>query len=445
MQNKLKSMATATLACSFLVAVAPLCSAKKTLTWFMDTTAAWKTLATRFEKQNPGVRVQLIYGNQDKFYTMITAGLMPDVWGPWGTVGMKADVNRNWALDLSPYIVRDGKSMDIADFFPGLMREFRVNGKFYSLPIFSYVDYYFYNTDMYAQAGLAPPPTDASDKSWNWDRMVLNAQKMTKATGDKLTVAGVDFARAFGPFPNWYHLWGAKLYSKETLASSVPQTMDFDSKEMVTAFTKVWELIYKYNVARPAAGGFDTGKVASNIDWGWSIGGCMMNSKLKWAIAPLPWAVTNSGTLWPDGWRIGKVSKNRELAWTFVKFLCSKESMQLLATEKKWPYTGSPLARKSLFSEYLGRNIGRATGMDPAVVYDVHAQGDEVGVVKYGETVCLHVDLSADVEAILNRMFANKLSPTQTAQQLQSKVDKALPILFKRWLRNIEFSGAEKR
>lgn len=419
--------------------------AKKTLKFWVPSGYTWKQMETKFEKENKNVDIQIVSGGLDKFYTMITAGLMPDIWGPWDTPGITADVNRNWALDLGPFIKRDGKAMKIDDFFPGLMRQFRVRGRQYSLPIFSYADWYFYNTDLYAQAGLQPPPLNAKDKSWNWDKMILNAQKTTKiGANGRFTQAGLEFSRDFSCTPNWVHLWGVPLYSKEALQTSIPQNVNLDGPEMQNALTKMWELIHKYRVVSPGSMGFSGGKVAGSIEHGWNVKYIMLVKKLKWAIAPLPWAVTNSGTLWPDGWRISRICKDKELAWKFVKFLCAPENMRLIISDPKGQYPGTAVARKSVFEETLGRDISRVTGMKPGDVFRVQEQMDDVGIVKESETICLHTDLSTQyIEPILTQVWSNKLSPRQGTAKLQEAVNKAMPVLFKRWMRNVKYTGVD--
>jgi ABC-type glycerol-3-phosphate transport system substrate-binding protein len=420
---------------------------KTTIRWWMGNAggiAVWQNLAKEYEKQNPKIDIVLVQGELDKFYTMATAGLMPDLWGPWSNAGIRADVNRNWATELTPYIQRDGKAMDISDFFPGLMREFRVNGKQYSLPIFNYQDCFFYNTELYAQAGLVPPPLDSNDKSWTWDRMVLNAKKMTKIgnTG-KITVAGVDFKRDLTWNPGYLSIWGAHPYSETALKSSVPQEVNWDSKEMLTGFTKAQDLIYKEHVANATEGGFETGKVGQRITVGWNIGDYIQAKKLKWAIVNNPWGVSNQGAMWPDGWRMSKVSKNKEQVWSFIKYLCSPKVMAEIVSDPKGPFKASAVARKSVFNETLAENIGAATGMKPSDVLRVTDQADEVNVVKFQETICLHMDLMKFLEPSMTDLWSNKISAQQFVNKLQSATNARLPELFKRWLRNVKFTGAD--
>ena len=416
--------------------------AKKKITWWAPSDNSWRQVREKFMAANPTMDVQMIHGDVDKFYTMITAGLMPDIWGPWSTAGIHADVNRNWAIDLTPYLKRDGKSMNIDDFFPGVMRQFKIAGKQFSLPIFSYADYYFYNPQLYAQAGLNPPPIEAS-KEWNWDRMVANSQKLTvldAATG-KPKQFGLQFSTGLFDFPNYFHLWGAEPYSVDTLRSSIPQDMHWTTPEMVTCLTKMWELKFRYNVV---GGSFTGGKLGSTIEHGYNIQSNMQAKKLKWAIAPLPWAVTNSGTLWPDGWRISRVCKDKELAWKFIKFICSPDIMRMVVSDPKSAHPGSPVVRKSIFKETLGRDVGNATGMAPQDVFRVHEQADDVGIVKYQETVCLHVDIQKFLNPELDKLWANKVDGRTCATNLQKVTDRMLPGLFARWLRNVKFTGADK-
>lgn len=417
-------------------------AAKKKLTWWVGTDAIWKIIAERFEKANPNVDVVILTGDVDKFYTMITAGLMPDIWGPWNTPGIQADVNRNWALDLSPYLKRDGKSMKIDDFFPGVMRQFKVSGKQYSIPAFLNIDEFFINTTLWAQAGLQLPPLDSKDKSWSWDRMVECAMKTTKRNANgRVSQAGINLSMEWFNIPSWFHIWGAEPYSKETFKTSVPQKIHLNTPETVTALTKVWELRYKYNVFGT---GFPEGRCGATMQNGYVVYDIVKAKKLKWAVRNLPWGKTNSGTLWPNGWRIAKVTKDKELAWKFMKFLCSPEILRLAGTDPKSHLQFTAPVRASVFKETLGKNIGNATGMDPDDVYRVAAQADNVGVVKYQETVCLHVDMDKFLNPELQKMWENKVSPKECAANLQAASDRRLPELFKRWMRNIKFTGADK-
>lgn len=442
---RIHAVALACFAVGIAASAVTVVAAKQKLRFWVPAEYTWNQMASKFEKENPNVDIDVVSGNLDKLYTMITAGLMPDVWGPWDTPGITADVNRNWALDLTPFITRDGKSMNISDFFPGLMKSFKVKGKVYSLPIFYYIDWYFYDTQKYAQAGLVPPPVNPNDRSWTWEQMVSNAQKITKYDSKgQVSQPGLEFGRSFD---NWRHLWGAKLYDEEGLKSSIPQRIYLDTPQMTEALTKAWELIYRYKVAKPtaAAMAWSNKQTASSIEGGWNIKFIMPIKGFKWSLAPLPYARTNAGTTWPDGWRIAKNTKNKELAWKFVRFLCAPENMRIIVSDQKSNYKGTGVARKSVFSDTMAEDISKVNGMRPADILRIYEGADEVGIVKESDTICLHTDISRTyLEPILTDLWANKVAPKEAAVRLQSQANKGLPILFTRWLRNIKFTGADK-
>jgi ABC-type glycerol-3-phosphate transport system substrate-binding protein len=165
---------------------------------------------------------------------------------------------------------------------------------------------------------------------------------------------------------------------------------------------------------------------------------------MKWAIAPLPWAVTNSGTLWPDGLREARVSKNKDAAWEYVKFLCSPEVMRMMASDPKSQRRGSAVARQSVFTDTLGQEVGKITGMKAQDVFKVHAQADEVGIVKEHETICLHTDLSRQyIEPVLADFWANKIGPNQINKALDDRARKGMALLFQRWMRNVKYTGVQ--
>lgn len=432
---------------SFIGFVASPClAAPRTLTIWALNEPQWRAVCSDFEKLHRNVKVRLLSGEVDKFYTMVTAGMMPDLWGPWGTPGIHADVNRNWAVEMGSLIQRDTKELGIDDFFPGVMRQFRVAGKQYSLPMISNVDYYFYNTKLYSQAGLVPPSSDAADRSWNWDKMLADAQKLTlRNSNGAIQVAGAEINTYIGSEPNFLHMWGASPYGEDALRSSVPQKVYWTAPNSVKALTKAWELINRYKVANPATFQFQNDKVGGSIEAGTLIPYYMKAKTLKWAIAPLPWGDTNSGTLWPDGLRIGRTSKNKELAWEFIKYVSRPSIMKYMVSDPSSQWIGFPSARKSVFLETLGRDIGRRTGQDPATIFDIQSAMDEAGIVKYQETICIHTDLVPFWEPIVQSLWNNKISPVQAAQRLQDISNRQLPILFQRWIRNIKFTGAENK
>lgn len=428
---------------ALVAAIAPLVwcqtsGAKKVLRWWAPADYTWKQMEAKFESENKGVDIQVMSGSMDKLYSMIIAGMMPDIWGPWDSPGIMADVTRGWVSDLDAFIRRDAAEIALNDFFPGTLRQFKINGKQFSLPSFGYADYYFYNTTYYAEAGLTPPPVSSNDKSWTWEKMVSNSVKLAKrdASG-RTTRTGVTISTELTHSPTWLHIWGAEMYGEAALKSSIPNKTYFDTPQMVKALTMAWELVHAQKVAGTGFNDFTERKSGSSIQWGWMIKNFMRSTNLSFAIAPLPLGETRGGVLWPDGWRISKVCKNKELAWKFIKFLLTPANLRLQVSDPKSAYLGTPTGRKTVFNEVWAREVSAKTGMTPSDVATIHQQADREGVLNEVNSICLHRDLCPkNIDPIMVELFANKISPKDAAVKMQKTADKVLPVLTARWLRD---------
>ena len=84
-------------------------------------------------------------------------------------------------LDLTPYIENDAQQLKGIP--ENLMDIYKIDGKFYGVPMLSIGSFLFYNKDLFDEAGLEYPPTDWNDHSWDWDKAIEYAQKLTKDTG----------------------------------------------------------------------------------------------------------------------------------------------------------------------------------------------------------------------------------------------------------------------
>lgn len=229
-------------------------------------------------------------------------------------------------------------------------------------------------------------------------------------------------------------MWGAMLYDAKAYMTSIPTKALFDAPEMETALTKMWELIYKHKVSSWGDRAFITLKTAASIQHGWTVIGIVPQKSIKFAIAPLPWAKTNSGTLWPDGWRIASNAKNKEESWRFVKWLCSPSTMEFILTWTKSSRRGSAVARKSVFKNLVASSLAARTGMNTDDIYRIHEQADAVGIAKESETICVHTDLAVQhLEPTLADLWRNKLSPTQASKRMQDAANTVIPRLTAKW------------
>lgn len=137
-----------------------------------------------FEKENPGVNVEMVYAPydkfNDKFLTMSAGGDQPDlVWIQPSAFGQL--VSKNVLMDLSD------KEINKDEYLPNILEMGKVDGKQYALIRDAATFQMGYNKDMFDEAGVPYPSDD-----WTWDDFLNAAKKLTKVEGGKTVQFGIE-------------------------------------------------------------------------------------------------------------------------------------------------------------------------------------------------------------------------------------------------------------
>jgi raffinose/stachyose/melibiose transport system substrate-binding protein len=152
----------------------------KTITeWDLQTTkGAVKILAdgaARFEKANPGYKVEQSHIQNDAYKTKLKiafgANQPPNVFSSWGGGPLKEYVKAGQVVDLTNYLAKDAAYRD--RFASAGFSSVTFDGKIYGVPAENTaMAVVFYNKDMFSQNNLTPPKT--------WDEL-MNVVKVLKA------------------------------------------------------------------------------------------------------------------------------------------------------------------------------------------------------------------------------------------------------------------------
>jgi len=141
----------------------PASGGKVTLTWWHNATAdplkgLWASVAKDFEKLHPNVTVKVTgYQNEDLQRTLIPnalrSGNPPDLFQAWGGGEIVDQVAAGYVKDISADVKPELSAIGPT------VSGWQVNGKTYGLP-FSYgIEGFWYNKDLFKQAGIDAPPT----------------------------------------------------------------------------------------------------------------------------------------------------------------------------------------------------------------------------------------------------------------------------------------------
>ena len=298
------------------------------VTWDANTTPYLVAQEAAFEAAYPNIDLQYIdVASQDygiKTSSMLSGNDTSDVF----MVKEVSDIV-NWSAQgfaepLTPYIEKD--AYDVSGFV-GMEANYAFDGVQYALPFRSDFWVLFYNKDLFDAAGVAYPTNDMT-----WDAYAQLAKDMTKE----------------GQFGTHYHTWLSAV-ANWTVADGVNTLADGQYDDLAY-FYKLYQDLEDAG-ACPAyselkasglhySAAFANGNVAMMPMGYWYVstligynndGTCNFN----WGITAVPHAEgvaagSSFGNL--TGAMINAKSANKDLAWTYVAWLCGVEGSKATAS-----------------------------------------------------------------------------------------------------------------
>ncbi len=363
-----------------------------------DQITAENALAKQWNDANPDIQIKfdvVSYDTaRDVLLTQVAGDNPPDIVGPVGISGLNSTGDL-WQ-DLTSYIAKDKAALNLNDFEPATLNLYQLNGKEIAIPLGVYPSFMYVNKDIFTQAQLPLPPTDYNNgkpqyQGKLWDRAALRDLAI-KLTQDKsgnyadeksfdptnIAVYGfgdVDidmrgFAQEFSPPDN-----GVKADGK---------TADFNNPVFVQAFQWLHDGIYKDHFFPDASaqtaltnGGnsisFAGGQLAMDYSHTWAMGS-LKGVKFHWVAAVAPVAPNGKLTarIDADTFSIVNKSKNKDAAWTVLKWLTSADTASKLCG-----IYGCLPARSSARADWEKTTKATFPDLDLNVVY---------GAIKYLDT-----------------------------------------------------------
>ncbi|MFS0866302.1 ABC transporter substrate-binding protein [Microbacterium sp. 179-B 1A2 NHS] len=197
-----------------------------TLTWWHNATsgplpAVWEEVAQEFEDANPGVTVeQTGYQNEELQRTLIpnalAAGDPPDLFQVWGGGEMRDQVANGYLMDLSDAIPETIEAVG------STATSWQVDGGTYGVPFTFGIEGFWYNTDLFEQAGVEVPTT--------FDELVDVVADLKAADITPIAVGAGDN----WPAAHWWYQFALKSCSPETFETAVSE-FDFSDPCWVEA------------------------------------------------------------------------------------------------------------------------------------------------------------------------------------------------------------------
>lgn len=278
-----------------------------------------KPMLVEFEKQNDGIKVDLMHIPQNyfqKIHLLFASNTAPDVVFI-NNLYLPLYANAGVLEDLSGY-----KKFEYDKYFPKSIEAMKFDGKIYALPRDVSNLVIFYNKDLFKKYGVAYPTS-----SWNLDDLLKKAQKLT--TKDTFGISFEEKPLYYLPYMLYYGGWGvndtADYFTKDVL--NIPE-----NKKGLEFYA---DLRRKYHVApkkqeigsATMAQMFLQGKVGMYLSGRWMVPKFRQEGKFDWDVVEFP------KTMFMDssGWAVSKSSKYKPQALKLIRFLSSKDNSQKFA------------------------------------------------------------------------------------------------------------------
>lgn len=285
-------------------------------------------IAKSFEEKHPGVKVQVeTYGDgfDQKLAASFGAKNPPDVMYMWNFPAYYQSLE-----PLDSYIEGDAE-MDMDDFYQGLFNYSRMDGKIYGMPSGFTTRAIYYNKDLF-DAAKVPYPKDG----WTWD----DFKKISKKLSDP---SKKQYGFGIVPEPDTYDLQGLVWSNGGSFISKDGKKVEghMNSPETIEAVQVLGDLLK--NKSAVLVGGknqqsgddiFKAGKIAMWESGIWPLAG-FKAAGINVGTVEVPQFGDKpaKGVIATSAVSIAKDSKNKDLAYEFVKFYSSPEAIKMRTSD----------------------------------------------------------------------------------------------------------------
>ncbi|WP_323746094.1 ABC transporter substrate-binding protein [Catenulispora pinisilvae] len=313
-------------------------SASLSLIYLGDATQqkAFEQLFAAFNKTHPTIKIAargIAAGDWATFAstvsTQIAGGKVPDIIDV-ATEGQGLLASKGLLEPLDPYIAKDQQVVD--DYFGDADPKFKemttkygsVGGKTYFIPGGYNPVLMYCNTDVFAKAGVDLPASD-----WTWDEFMQAGMRIKSKTGAFLLSLGYSFP--FVDIMPWLLTNGASTLNADWNTSTLDSAAAVESATFVKSLLDS-DLSPKPGGAFDAAAQMAKGKLATLGGGRWpTLDMRRLGLVDKVRIVNWPTKTQQGSPIGWDGWPILKASKNKDAAWTFLKWMMSKEASEFYA------------------------------------------------------------------------------------------------------------------
>lgn len=317
-----------------------------------------RKLTPEFEKANPNIKIKYVNLPEDQLRDQLTQGVATGS-SPFdavavGPLEVPLWARNGWLTDVTPYVDKDA-DYDKADLIDTVVKGLEVDNKLYAVPFSGESSMLMYRKDLLEAKGLTMPahPTwtevadianKVQDKSKHIQGICLRG---SSSWGTSVAVLNT-MINTFGGV--WYdQQWQPQFSSPETKkATQFYVDLQHNAGGDSPASNGFPECLTTFGQGN-AAMWFDATSAGASVE---DPKTSKVAGKVGYAPAPVE-SFDSSGWLWSWNLAMTSTSKNKDAAWTYMRWATSKEYVQLV--QDKLGLVRTPTATRN--STYQGKYV----------------------------------------------------------------------------------------
>jgi raffinose/stachyose/melibiose transport system substrate-binding protein len=190
----------------------------------------WQDMANAYMAEHPNVSIEITVMENEAFkaalQTNLQAGDVPDLFQSWGGGGLREQVDAGLVQDIT----------DLSSGFIGNLNEaavglYQVDGAQYGIPFNLGMVGFWYNQDLFEQAGIDAPPA-------TWEEFLTDVQALKDAGITPIAVGAGDKWPA-----HFYYSYLMIREGGEEAMAAVTEDLDFNKPEFIEAGNQLQRLI----------------------------------------------------------------------------------------------------------------------------------------------------------------------------------------------------------
>ncbi|NLN28637.1 MAG: sugar ABC transporter substrate-binding protein [Firmicutes bacterium] len=387
---------------ALVMSVSVLAAAKTTVhvvSWYPTTPGGLlDELKRAFEAAYPDYEIEYTSypssGYYDRLMTMALADTASDV-AMLGFDWIAAMAELGVAMNIDQ-LVRENFPVD--DMFPSIQRALQWQGQYYALSRDITAKVFYYNGDMFAEAGLSHPSDD-----WTWDEFLAAAKRVHREFDGEVQVWGFVMDFVLDGHYHWFPTNSADWFNFDRTMVTMTDERTVETLQFLH------DLIYVHGVAPTPEQRSPLGSAFLNQRAAMHVGGSgtpdpNVYPDLNWKLAMLPQKTQAGSRVWSNLWIIPAGTKNPEAAWKVLSFFAGPEGQRIAGAVR----SGIPAIRSVVLEGDYDPYILRA--FEVGVPYPVIPNRDVWNV--FNEE--------------LNRFWRERIPASTVAQAIQERVEPML-------------------